>query len=36
MHAKPSYRGRHRRPSRLYLLLAGPLVALTLTLGWPR
>lgn len=33
MHAKPNrtvgYRGRHRRPSRLRLLLAAPLVAMT-------
>lgn len=35
MHAKPRYRGRHRRPSRLYLLFAGPIVA-ALLLGWPR
>lgn len=34
MHAKPNYRGRHRRPSRAHLLVAATLVAIALGWSW--
>lgn len=34
MHAKPRYRGVHRRPGRLHLLAAATVVAIALGWSW--